>query len=365
MTERNDKEVLQRRVVIGATLVITAVFLLMIRLFLVPLLLAGIFTGLLYPIYRWLLAKFKGRRVAASLATLAIFLLVVVGPLSSLVGLVVAQAAEAVDAVTQWFEERGRVPGLVAWVEERVPIADRIEPYREEIIQKGGELAGQAGGVLLRWLKNTTAGTATFLLQLFVFFYAMFFFLMDGPELVRRMLYYLPLGDEDEDRMLDKFVSVTRATIKGTLVIGLLQGLLAGLAFAVVGINGWVFWATVMAVLSILPGIGSALIWGPAVLWLLFSGSVGAGIGLAIWCVGVVGTVDNFLRPRLVGSDTELPDLLILLGTLGGLILFGAAGVILGPIIAALFVTIWEIYGRTFQDVLDRPERAGGAAGSD
>jgi predicted PurR-regulated permease PerM len=355
VAERAEKEQLRRRVVVAATLVITLVFLLMIRLFLVPLLLAGIFTGLLYPVYRRLLAACRGRRPLASLATLAIFLLVVIGPISSLVGLVVAQAADAVDQSSQWFEERGRVPGVMAWLEERVPIADRFEPYREEISQKASELAGQAGGVLLQWLKSTTAGTATFLLQAFVFLYAMFFFLMDGPQLVQRMLYYLPLSDEDEERMLGKFVSVTRATIKGTLVIGFLQGLLAGLAFAVVGINGWIFWATVMAVLSVLPGIGSALIWAPAVVYLLFSGSAGAGIGLAIWCVAVVGTIDNFLRPRLVGNDTELPDLLILLGTLGGLILFGASGIILGPILAALFVTIWEIFGRTFQEVLGGP----------
>lgn len=352
MAERAEKEQLRRRVVLAATLIITLVFLWMIRLFLVPLLLAGIFTGLLYPVYRRLLRACRGRRPLASLATLAIFLLVVIGPITSLVGLVVAQAADAVDQSSQWFEEQGRVPGVLAWIEERVPIAGRLEPYREEITQKTSELAGQAGGVLLKWLKNTTAGTATFLLQAFVFLYAMFFFLMDGPDLVQRMLYYLPLSDEDEELMLSKFVSVTRATIKGTLVIGFLQGLLAGLAFAAVGINGWIFWATVMAVLSVLPGIGSALVWVPAVVYLLFSGSVGAGIGLAVWCVAVVGTIDNFLRPRLVGSDTELPDLLILLGTLGGLILFGAPGIILGPILAALFVTIWEIFGRTFQEVL-------------
>lgn len=355
MVALEGRELLQRRVVVVAALVISAVFLWMIRLFLVPLLLAGIFTGLMYPLYSRLLGLCRGRRVAASLATLGVFLLVVIVPLTGVVGLVVAQAADAVDEITRWFEERGRVPGILAWIEANVPVAERLEPYREQIVQRGGTLAGQVGGALLTWLKDRTAGTVMFLLQLFVFLYAMFFFLIDGPKLVRKMLHYLPLTDEDEERMLGRFVSVSRATIKGTLVIGLLQGSLAGLAFAVVGINGWVFWAMVMAVLSILPGIGSALIWVPAVAYLLFSGSVAAGIGLAAWCAAVVGSIDNVLRPAMVGSDTELPDLLILLGTLGGLILFGASGIILGPIIAALFVTIWDIYGRTFRDVLEDP----------
>ncbi len=162
--------------------------------------------------------------------------------------------------------------------------------------------------------------------------------------------------------MVDKFVSVTRATVKGTLVIGIVQGGLAGLAFAVVGIKGAAFWGTVMAVLSIIPGVGTALIWIPAVIYLLAIGRVGAGIGLTIWCAAIVGTADNVLRPWLIGKDTKMSDLLILLGTLGGLVLFGAVGIIIGPIVAALFVTVWDIYGTAFKDILPevRPIALGG-----
>jgi predicted PurR-regulated permease PerM len=300
--------------------------------------------------------------VVAAAVTLTAALLVVIGPLLALLGLVVSQAAETAEQASVWFEESGRAPGVLSMIEERVPLAARFEPFREVVVEKAGEIAGQAGSLLLKWIGNTTKGTLSFLLQFFVFLYAMFFFLMDGPELVRKMLYYLPLTDEEEDRMLGKFVSVTRATLKGTLVIGLLQGTLAGLAFAVAGIGGWIFWGTLMTVLSIIPGIGSALIWAPAVLYLLITGSPAAGIGLAIWCITVVGTVDNFLRPRLVGSDTQMPDLLILLGTLGGLLLFGAAGIVVGPIVAALFVTLWDIYGSTFREFLENP-RAKAAGG--
>ena len=145
---------------------------------------------------------------------------------------------------------------------------------------------------------------------------------------------------------------MTRATLKGTAVIGIMQGGLAGLAFQVVGIPSAIFWGTLMVVLSVIPGIGTALIWVPAAIILVAGGSVAKGIGLALFCGLVVGSIDNVVRPRLVGKDTQMPDLLILLGTMGGIMMFGALGLILGPIVAALFVSIWQMYGVVFRDVL-------------
>jgi predicted PurR-regulated permease PerM len=152
--------------------------------------------------------------------------------------------------------------------------------------------------------------------------------------------------------LLDRFTSVTRATLKGTAVIGLLQGCLAGLAFAVVGIDAAVFWGTVMTALSIIPALGSALIWVPAAIVLAVGGHYVKAVGLALFCGLVVGSLDNVLRPRLVGKDTQMHELMIFFGTLGGIALFGLIGFIIGPIIAALFVTIWDIYGVVFRDFL-------------
>jgi predicted PurR-regulated permease PerM len=188
--------------------------------------------------------------------------------------------------------------------------------------------------------------------MLFIMLYTMFFFLMDGDRLIDKILYYLPLEDHDERRMLDRFTSVTRATLKGTAVIGIIQGVLGGAAFAVVGIHSAVFWGAIMAVLSFIPGIGSALVWGPAVIILAATGHLAKAIGLGVFCAAVVGSIDNLLRPILVGRDTQMHELMILFGTLGGIIMFGVVGVIIGPIIAALFVTVWDIYGLAFKDVL-------------
>jgi predicted PurR-regulated permease PerM len=170
------------------------------------------------------------------------------------------------------------------------------------------------------------------------------------------MTGYLPLPSADKEHLLNVGLSVSKATIKGTLVIGIVQGALGGLGLAVAGIPGYAFWGTVMIVLSIIPGIGTALVWIPAVIYLAINGETVAATGLAVWSAAIVGTVDNVLRPRLVGKDTKMPDLLILVSTLGGLGLFGALGLVVGPVIAALFLTAWTIYGEVFKDFLSDSE---------
>jgi predicted PurR-regulated permease PerM len=197
-----------------------------------------------------------------------------------------------------------------------------------------------------------TRGTLTFLLQLFILLYAMFFFLLDGSGILRRILYYVPLAPEQEAQLLERFVSVTRATLKGSLLIGAIQGALGGVAFWVAGVPGPAFWGTVMVVLAIIPAVGTALVWIPAVISLFVAGRAGPAIALLAWCVLVVSTVDNFLRPRLIGRDARMSDLLILLSTLGGIAVVGAVGFIVGPIVAALFVTVWDLYGATFRSSL-------------
>jgi predicted PurR-regulated permease PerM len=154
--------------------------------------------------------------------------------------------------------------------------------------------------------------------------------------------------------MLDKFVSVTRATLKGTILIGAAQGLMGGIAFWAVGIDGPIFWGMVMTVMSIIPGVGGALVWVPAAIILAVTGSVWPAVGLALFCSLVVGSVDNLLRPRLVGRDTQMHELMIFFSTLGGLSLFGVTGFILGPLLAGLFLTAWEMFGVAFRQEINQ-----------
>jgi predicted PurR-regulated permease PerM len=220
---------------------------------------------------------------------------------------------------------------------------------------KAGELLGSTSAFVFAALSATTRATAVFVFHFVILLYTMFFFLTGGPRLLSGVLTYLPLTDADKQRMLDKFVSVTRATLKGTVLIGAAQGVLGGFAFWAVGIDGAIFWGTVMTVLSIVPGIGGALVWVPAALILMASGDVWRGIALAGFCGLVIGSVDNLLRPLLVGRDTQMHELMIFFSTLGGLLLFGVMGFILGPILAALFVTVWEMFGAAFRSSLAEP----------
>lgn len=331
---------------------ISALFLSMIRQFLMAILLAGIFSAMAQPAFRKITRLLCGRPRVSSLLTLMLFSLVVLLPLSGLVGIITAEAVKVGQSVTPWVQRQIAEPAAFTEYLQKIPFYEEMLPYHEQIIRKAGELANRISAFLVNSLSAGAVGTVNFIFMFFVFLYSSYFSLLDGRVLLDRILYYLPLEEREEKRLLDRFTSVTRATLKGTAVIGVLQGGLAGLAFAVVGIEAAVFWGTVMTVLSIIPALGSALVWVPAAIILAAGGSYLKAVGLALFCGLVVGMLDNVLRPRLVGKDTQMHDMMIFFGTLGGIALFGVIGFVVGPIIAALFVTIWDIYGETFHDFL-------------
>lgn len=343
----------------GLLIVIVAIsilFFAMIKPFIMTLLMAAIMAGLLNPLRQKFLSLFKERKTTASLVTLLCFVLLVVIPLMGFFGVVVNQALQISRSATPWIEEQIAQPDKLYERLRGIPGFEKIEPYRDDILTRLAGMAGSIGNFAVRALSAATSGTVAFLFQFFIFLYAMFFFLRDGEALLQKIFYYLPLNSKDEARLIEKFTSVTRATIKGTLVIGILQGTLAGIGLAVAGIGGAVFWGAVMVVLSIIPGIGTALVWVPAAIYLAAVGQAKAALLLTLYCGLIVGSIDNLLRPRLVGQDVQMPDLMILISTLGGIFLFGVTGFIIGPIVAALFMTIWDIYGRAFRYALtDRP----------
>ncbi|MBW2470078.1 MAG: AI-2E family transporter, partial [Deltaproteobacteria bacterium] len=237
-----NKEAIHKWVLLLLVFFISALFLSMIRQFLMAIFLAGIFSALSYPLYRRFEKWFKGRRSLASVATLILIVFVVIIPLGGLLGIITGQAIKVGETVKPWVEQQLSEPDAITNTLKSIPFYDRIEPYRNLIFKKAGEMVGGISGFLIKRLRSVTIGTVNFLFMLFIMLYTMFFFLMDGDKLIHKILYYLPLEDQDERRMLDKFTSVTRATLKGTAVIGILQGALAGAAFAVVGIDSAVFW---------------------------------------------------------------------------------------------------------------------------
>lgn len=336
---------------------ITVLFFVMIRQFLVALILAGVFAGMSRGLFLNLSDQLGGRGKIAALFTVLALFLVIVAPLGGFLALVVAQAVDIAEASGPWMRQQsGRLEEWIVWL-RALPIVGEFLPDQAAIAGSMSDFAGQAGSFLVNNLTAATTGTVNLVLQLFVMLYAMYFFLTDGPAILSRILHFTPLDDESERKLVDRFVSVTRATIKGSILVGLIQGALAGSAFFILGVPGAAFWSTVMAVLSVIPVLGSGIVWAPAAVILMSSGRVAAGLGLALWGMIVVSTIDNFLRPRLIGRDTKMHDLLVLLSTFGGLAMFGLVGFIVGPIVAALFLTVWDLFGVAFKDFL--PEESG------
>ena len=346
------RELINKSVLLALVLLISALFLGMIRQFLMPIFMAGIFAAILSPTHRWLTGKIGGRENLASILVIVGIVLLVLIPLSLLIGVVVAQAISVSQSVTPWVQSFIHEPTAVTAYLEKIPYYKQILPYRALIIEKAGLVVGNISTFLINSLSAVTMQTVNAVFGSVIMLYVMFYFLTMGDVLLHKILYFLPLHDRDERRLLQRFTSVTAATMKGTLVIGALQGLICGLAFAFAGIQGPVFWGSVMAVLSIIPAFGTAIVWVPALIILVLYGEFVGAVILAVLCGGVAGNLDNVLRPRLVGKDTEMHDLFVLFGTLGGISMFGILGIIIGPIIAALFITIWEIYGKAFEAYL-------------
>ncbi|MBT8488467.1 MAG: AI-2E family transporter [Gemmatimonadetes bacterium] len=335
-------------VVIGISLL----FLAMIGNFILTLILAGIFAGMARPTHLWLEDKLGQKPRMAAMFTVFALLLLILIPLAGFLALVLSQAVDVSDQAGPWISEQlSRSPELFAWL-QALPLVGPMVPEQSELVGRASELVTRAGSFVINNLGAATTGTVAVFLQLFVMLYAIYYFLIDGKAILGRILYYTPLKEEDEEKLVEQFVSVTRATIKGSILVGLIQGGLAGSAFFLLGLPGAAFWSTVMAVLSIIPVLGSGIVWAPASVILVLTGRAGAGLFLAIWGLVVVGLVDNVLRPRFVGRDTKMHDLLVLLSTFGGLAMFGVVGFMIGPVVGALFLTAWKLYGTAFQGML-------------
>lgn len=345
-------EAVHKVVLLSMVVLISALFLTMIHQFLMPLFMAGLMSALAGPTHRWLTRVLKGRETLAAILVILGIVFLILGPLSILIGIIVGQAISVSQSVTPWVQGFIAEPSVVTQYLEKIPYYDQVLPYRDVIIEKAGELVGTLSTFLIDSLQSVAELTISAVFGTIIMLYIMFYFLNMGDVLLEKILYFLPLKDKDEQVLLRRFTSVTRATIKGTIIIGIMQGTICGVAFAIAGIDGPVFWGSVMAVTSVIPAFGTAIVWGPALIILALIGDIKGVLILAIICGAVSGNLDNIVRPRLVGKDTEMHDLFVLFGTLGGIAMFGLLGIIIGPIIAALFISIWEIYGKVFKEYL-------------
>lgn len=326
------------------TLAVSLLFLGMIRQFLITLIMAAIFAALTYPLYRWFLHRLGQRKSLASGLTLLSLVLVILTPTVAILISVVNQAQTTA---------RRAIPGVKKILADPTAAANHIPdwlPFRAEAVEalstlaeKAGKISAELAGFAAKAITSITSSATSVVLAALILLYAMFFFYRNGQEwlgIAKRSMAVVFGGVEKQ--VVERAFVVSRATLRGAIFIGIIQGTLGGLGLAVAGVPSALFWGSVMAVASLIPIVGTALIWIPAVVYLLVTNeTVAAGL-LALWCVVVVSNIDSVLRPVLVGPDAGLPDLLVLISTFGGLAMFGVSGLILGPVLAAVALTMMQ-----------------------
>ncbi|WP_181298606.1 AI-2E family transporter [Pseudomonas sp. Q2-TVG4-2] len=287
------------------------------------------------------------RRNLTALVTLLVCLIVAVLPVILITGLLVQEGSSLYKQIESGELDIG---SFVGDAKELLPASFQLQLQRfglgdvDQIRERLASGALEGSQFLATKAFSFGQGTFQFLVSFFVMLYLLFFLIRDGRELVALIRRALPLSDNQKRRLFSKFTRVVRATVKGNIVVAATQGVLGGVIFAILGIPAALLWGVLMAFLSLLPAIGAGLIWTPVAIYFLMNGMIIQSVILTLYGILVIGLVDNILRPVLVGKDTKMPDYLVLISTLGGLALFGLNGFVIGPLIAALFMSTWGLF---------------------
>lgn len=307
---------------------------------------AAILAVIFAPLKVLLRRKMGDRNGLASFVTLMIICLIVFTPLAIITSSLVV---EINTVYVKLQNNSAQFPTVFAELLQHLPgwaqryLADHDLNNSAQIQQKLSEFALKGGQYMAGSVLLIGKGTFTFTVSFGVMLYLLFFLLKDGAWLVGLILEALPLSTYVKHHLLMKFAAVSRATVKGTVVVAIVQGVLGGFAFWITDIDGSLLWGALMAFLSLIPAVGSAIVWVPAAIFFFATGALWKGLFLVGFFVVIVGLVDNILRPLLVGKDTKMPDYLILITTLGGMEIYGINGFVIGPVIAALFIACWNL----------------------
>ncbi|MBH2018976.1 MAG: AI-2E family transporter [Burkholderiales bacterium] len=308
-----------------------------------------------------LLKKMPQKRTLAAFITVSGILVLVILPVGLLSALLTQEAASMYQRVqsgdmsfSRYFQQiYNALPSWITGMLDRSGLNNLglIQERVSESLTKGSQfIATQALSI--------GQNAFDFFVSFFIMLYLLFFFLRDGGALSLRIKEAIPLEAEIKRNLFSKFTTVIRATVKGNIVVAMLQGALGGLMFWFLGIHAPVLWGTMMAFLSLLPAVGAAVVWIPVAIYFLATGSIWQGVLLIVYGVLVIGLVDNVLRPVLVGKDTKMPDYVVLVSTIGGMSLFGLNGFVIGPVIAAMFMAAWDIFLKARQDETVEPPPA-------
>ena len=314
--------------------------------FATSLLWSGLAAIMFQPLYKWVLVKVRGRRNPAAVITLSIIFLAVVLPALWIGALVIEQALAVISAL------QDDPIDLAAWANQiygmlPAPIQDMIDESgwsdMSQAQDRLQDLLGESSGMIASQAVSIGSGALGFFLAFGLGLYVTYFLLRDGSRIGETLLHSAPVEREIADRLAERFLGIVRATIKGSGVVGLVQGMLGTITFMIAGVPSALLFGVLMAILSLIPAVGTGLVWAPVGIWLIVIGEVWQGVFVLVSGFLIIGMADNVLRPILVGRDTGIPDWIILVTTLGGISLAGFSGIVLGPLVAGLFLASWSI----------------------
>lgn len=321
--------------------------------FLVPFLVAAILAHLFQPVYRNILRITKDRKGISSAATCLLIALIIIVPLIFVSALVVNEVKGVISGLSDNSAGFGEIIGVINSKLSQIPFVKNLNPQKYITSEGIVSTIKSFSQNTLSILQSTYRGIVHFIFVAFVMFFSLFYLFIDGNRLAKAVMKLSPLKDKYEEILLQKFSSIVRATLKGTTLIAILQGTLGGVLFWAMGVASPVLLGILMTVSSVIPSIGSGLVWLPVGIIMIILGNYAAGLIILLVGALFISTIDNFIRPKLVGRDTQMHPLMILFSTLGGLALFGISGFIVGPIVMSLFVALWDIYSLEFKKQLE------------
>jgi predicted PurR-regulated permease PerM len=329
-----------------------------IKLFIVPFMLAATLVTIFHPLYEVLVKALWHNKTLSAAVCCGLIIFCAVIPTYGAGYLIANQAIELYSTAESKVVEimkkggEGTLGKLSSYKHNRW--LRKINIDWGTSLQEGIKSAAKVVSVVIN---KTSTSVLAILVNLLITLFTMFYLFIDGEAFVRRLNHLIPLRQEYKDLIYSRFLQTSRATVKATLIAGLIQGVLGGTTLLLFGIKSWMLWGIVMVILSVIPMMGAGTVLIPAGIIQIIIGNVWQGIALIAISVFVISNIDSFLRPRLVGMQAKMHDLVIFFSTIGGIAVFGIMGFIIGPVIAALFITILDIYSTEFREFLDEESR--------
>lgn len=334
----------------GLIIVLSISLLYLLKPFLFAIFWAAIIAVLLHPFYKKI-NKYIDMPFLSSIISLILVIVLIFLPLILLSFLLIQQSVMLYNSFSNDGSLVTNVQGLASWLQN-----SSFGPYLEEISKQWTQYAADAAKAvsifLFENIKSITQNSVRLVFMFFIMLYTLYFFFKDGEKMLQRLTYLSPVGNKYEKMLYKKFRSTAISTLKTTLIIGGIQGFMGGILFWVTGIKGAFLWGVIMTALSVIPALGSFVIWLPAAIIMFALGNVWQGIVILVIGAFVIGMIDNLLRPVLIAKGTEMHPLIVLFSTLGGIFIFGISGFVIGPIIAALFLAVISIYAHYYRNEL-------------